>query len=801
MKQLRKADDVDTYDFELGSDFEDEDLDSDDEEIVGKTAASKIKKAKEDGSDDDMAELDDMLLAGSGSDGETGDEGEDDDLDDISGDEHDLNEETHTKLMSKVAKMAGAKARREQVTEGAEGEFALGNTQEGEVSLGDLMGSFSDMPGESGLKKKLSKLEKKAPMAAPLSKRSKEKVDREAAYAKSSKDVTKWQGQVQKERQAEQLVLADEATPRIVSSASLAANHRAETPLEKQVQEALAAAGMDEASIAKYEELELKKCSVEEVQARQKELAKMRSLMLASEVKAKRAKKIKSKKYHKVARKEAEKKEAAQLELLKVSDPAAYREKVLQMERRQAEERMTQKHKNTGKWVSRQLKRGVGNANVATRQAITEQLKLGEELKKKQMSTDDFDEDDEISGEEGDEEDYGAAGSLWNSKQEKDDELKKGIHGLKFMQRGRQKAAESAQALLEEMSGLGPSGEDTKATEMAGRKSFTTQAANGKRKKNVTPEEEEAMNKKLRVPDTGLQIGPDSVSTRMAGRVAVDKGKASERFDVGVWEAPTRSSAGRLNQKETDKYGRDPEQDDADADAPSQKRVRRSPRLGGASAPSPVANNGSKANPWLERVSDRSRAGANQGAGAELEVDAVMKPSGSRFAIAEEAQEALVKSAFAGEDTEAAFVADKSNLIERDLPDIPDDGDMAGWGTWTGEGTVAPEVNEAKEREKEKKRKRILKEETQKRADAKLDKVIINEKRDKKGAKYLAKSLPHGFGTAAQYERSIRQPVGKEWNTDRTHVQMTKKEVVSRRGQVIQPAKLNASAARGKFKG
>ena len=67
-------------------------------------------------------------------------------------------QETHSKLLTQVARMSGNR-RREQLTEGREGEFALTNDQEAEVSLGDLMGSFTDNPGESGLKKKLSKLE------------------------------------------------------------------------------------------------------------------------------------------------------------------------------------------------------------------------------------------------------------------------------------------------------------------------------------------------------------------------------------------------------------------------------------------------------------------------------------------------------------------------------------------------------------------------------------------------------------------------------------------------------------------
>lgn len=52
-----------------------------------------------------------------------------------------------------------------------------------------------------------------------------------------------------------------------------------------------------------------------------------------------------------------------------------------------------------------------------------------------------------------------------------------------------------------------------------------------------------------------------------------------------------------------------------------------------------------------------------------------------------------------------------------------------------------------------------------KRKDAHLPHVIINEKRDKKAAAKLVKTLPHGFENRDQYERAIRNPVGREWNT------------------------------------
>lgn len=58
------------------------------------------------------------------------------------------------------------------------------------------------------------------------------------------------------------------------------------------------------------EDLELNKLSVEEVRARNQELARMKSLLFYQEQKNKRINKIKSKKYHKIHKKaEARRKE------------------------------------------------------------------------------------------------------------------------------------------------------------------------------------------------------------------------------------------------------------------------------------------------------------------------------------------------------------------------------------------------------------------------------------------------------------------------------------------------------------
>lgn len=52
--------------------------------------------------------------------------------------------------------------------------------------------------------------------------------------------------------------------------------------------------------------------------------------------------------------------------------------------------------------------------------------------------------------------------------------------------------------------------------------------------------------------------------------------------------------------------------------------------------------------------------------------------------------------------------------------------------------------------------------------------------------KYLASSLPHPFETRAQYERSLRLPVGPEWTTKETFQDATKPRVLLKQG-IIAP--------------
>lgn len=52
-----------------------------------------------------------------------------------------------------------------------------------------------------------------------------------------------------------------------------------------------------------------------------------------------------------------------------------------------------------------------------------------------------------------------------------------------------------------------------------------------------------------------------------------------------------------------------------------------------------------------------------------------------------------------------------------------------------------------------------------KRKDAGKRSVVITEKWDRKGQQYAAKAVPFPFDSRDTYERSLRQPLGSEFNT------------------------------------
>ena len=143
--------------------------------------------------------------------------------------------------------------------------------------------------------------------------------------------------------------------------------------------------------------------------------------------------------------------------------------------------------------------------------------------------------------------------------------------------------------------------------------------------------------------------------------------------------------------------------------------------------------------------------------------------------------------AFAGDDVKAAFDAEKAEAaLSEDEKEISNH--LPGWGSWTGEGfskTVRKMNNRQRHNPIYKTKLPGVKSDDRK--DAKLENVLISEKQDRKGKRYKADILPHGYEKKEQYERSLRVPMGPEWVTKETFQKNTRPRVVVKPGVVVGP--------------
>jgi len=215
--------------------------------------------------------------------------------------------------------------------------------------------------------------------------------------------------------------------------------------------------GVKEKSLQQYEEHQMSKLSVEEVENRVKELRKMRELAFREEIKARRIAKIKSKTYRKIRKKEKEKNKL-DLEQLTELDPKLAHEEQLRLETARAQERMTLRHKNTSKWAKQALKHG--RHNLESRQAIVEQLQRHEELKRKIHDLESDEELNDFSSEDNDaekEEDINAIKEKafdelahLEQKEAVSEEEMKGLFGMKFMKNAVEKEKHRTQVIIDD---------------------------------------------------------------------------------------------------------------------------------------------------------------------------------------------------------------------------------------------------------------------------------------------------------------------------------------------------------------
>ncbi|KAK0128442.1 hypothetical protein ONS95_000415 [Cadophora gregata] len=650
---------------------------------------------------------------------------------------------------------------------------------------------------------KESKTSKKklAPSKVPLERRQQDRLDRSAAYEKSKETLDRWTDTVKHNRRADHLMfpLQDNEIASAHANKSLMPANLSKpfNELEATIQSILEESGLatadgkdDEDKIREFEELETKKMSLEEVKERRDQLRMARELMFREEAKSKRIKKIKSKSYRKVHRKQREKQDRLEKEALLEGGFEPSEDEMEKQDRRRAEERMGAKHRES-KWAK--AMKGTGRAawDEDARSGMTEMARREEELRKRvegRAVRKEFenDSDESLSDSDDDSNEDDDSGTrkrlLQNLKGLGDSDLMDDslpgarLANMDFMRKAdaarRKQNDAAAEELRRELAG-----EETPSEEEVGdigRRTFGPGShATSEKKAAKLDEFEERLESDDEAVSQGQVQGTENSQTKTSSSASkpstrplsksILKSKPEPQTEGGAWSKITSKSsvvseaeAKRRRHKKNDAI------DVEELDLSQAALIASKPKSAKNSKKS------KKSTVLNDALSDSNSNSENEDDSSPY----------LPFALRDQD---LIKRAFAGADVVGEFEAEKKQTIE-DEEDKVVDNTLPGWGSWVGEGVS--------KKENAKNKGRFLTKvdgiKADKRKDAKLDKVIINEKRVKKNSKYLATTLPHTFETQQQYERALRLPIGPQWSTKETFQDATKPRVLVKQG-IIAP--------------
>ena len=698
----------------------------------------------------------------------------------------------------------------------APSEFGLTASQK--LKIEDLLPTVTD----PGLKKSLKLLRDDikpskrnnipGKLEAPLPKRQQDRLDRATASRKVKETLDRWVDTVKQNRRAEHLSfpLQDPNAGEAMGASRLIPTSQTGplNDLESTIQSILQESGLstkdgksEEEKIRAFEELQTNKLPLEEVQARRAELRKTRELLFREEVRAKRIKKIKSKAYRRVHRKERERLAQREKDALTADGINISEDEREYNDRRRAEERMGAKHRES-KWAKGVKQSGKAAWDEDARAGVTEMARRNEELRKRIEGKDVQDEDEDnsdVSSGESDDEAGGVEDSnsrkmqrqlaRLNGSESMDNETSK-LGSMKFMQRAeaarKARNDEDVERMRQELVGDESQDEDEcENATVVGRRKFGPTPAGSSVKPTLSIRNEfEEFEEKAESDDDHDHANADEIHTGMpkgfmpsvspkAEQSAITKSKKSQPA-ISATDDVLPISNPYLVKKATNKkvssgsskaqISIDASQNRANAREVLKKYSNDKPPAAEISAPD--------TNGW-QTVTYRNN-GIDEDQDDEDDDDAAGLP----FVLC---NQELTAKGFAGDEVEAEFEREKKATIADEEEKVIDN-TLPGWGSWVGDGVS--------KREKRRGQGKVLTKaegiRAEQRKDAKLDRVIINEKRVKKNAKFLASSLPFPFESRQQYERSLRLPKGPEWTTKQSFQDGTKPRVLLKQG-IIKP--------------
>ena len=797
-------------------DDEDEDDFGDEGVDLATMLDDEDEEQAEEGGDDESEDDEDRSSSESASDGNEAD-GVDD-------------EERNARMMDRLEALDG-----EQQAEPKQ------SAQQNSLSVEDLLADLDPAAKKqfAAATKTKKRSERPTTLAAPLPKRQQDRLNREVASKKAKEQLDRWRDTVIQNRRAEFLSFPlkdpNQSEPQ---GKDKFVESKPRNELEENIQRIMEESGMaakdghegaedGEDAIMKAEGMEEKKMDVDEVMRRRAELRKARELLFREEKKAKRIAKIKSKSYRRVHRKEKARQSEREREEREMRglEPTDEDEKEKQ-DRRRAEERMSTKHRDS-KWAKQLKQTNRAAWDEGARDSVNEEARRREELRRRVEGQAEGSDDSDGSFDDDDGSDDGDAVTLRQLEglQDETNGKEKGLANMKFMRDAdaRRKAQndEDVERLRKEFA-IEDGDEAESGNEIddqgLGRAIFGPQGRHGSgkeqvKKKEKRPEMEEGSESE---PEDGEQEGQDEdveIFTEKKGQTG-DKNQQKTKVNGAKSGVRPNGSQKQMRQSSEDpdsgpswvaKGAKKTKKAQSSDEIPPPRQNSRSARAEAGKADDCQFSR-PDAPPFLQELQQKSAASKDVDAGNTDGWTLVKYPNNNgddndgsdsdveppNPILTRTQQNANLQSrAFAGDDFDAQFAAEK-HAAESSEDEKETSSHLPGWGSWTGEG-LSKSVKKANAKQKH---NPLFKHKTpggvkrSERQDKALPNVIVSEKKDGmksgKGGKYLAGTLPRGFGGKEEYERSLRRPVGEEWGTKEVVQRNVKPRVVTKRGVAIE---------------
>ncbi|ORY61321.1 Utp14 protein-domain-containing protein [Pseudomassariella vexata] len=641
-------------------------------------------------------------------------------------------------------------------------EVQLATAPKAKIGLKDLgLLGIKDPQLKKSLKlmSKEEKSSKPQKLDVPLARRQQARLDRSAAYDSTNKTLDRWTETVKQNRRADHLVF-----PLAQTETGLARHDNTEiqplnrqaagSELERTIMSIMEESGLGpsaekaaENPLDDGEEQALSRKLLQQQKRRERELKSR------EDARAKRIKKIKSKAYHRVHRKQRERDELKEHEARAAAGEIDSDEERETQDRQRAMERMGARHRES-KWAKMSNKGGRAAWDDDVRVGIADMARRDEELRRRiegRAANDGSDDDDsDFSGDSDDVDDRKRLlKKLQGVERPEDDTSGSKLMNMAFMKKAeaaKKKANDDMVAQIRKELGSHDeivNNSESEAEEI-GRRSFGVSA--------IQRDGASAVEKKVRANRKSLA----SLDTPSESKTEQpDFTEPAPNPSAGAWAAPSASTAGPRRKQRKEKTDSSADVLDLDAGLAVITQAK-------SSEPKPKS---------------KSKSGTQK---AVALADDISDDEDSHMPIQFHDQK-LLEKAFGGLDAIAEFEQEKRQIEEEDDEKVIDN-TLPGWGSWVGEGVSA--------REKKRNQGKFLttKEGTKPkdRKDARLQHVIINEKRIKKNSKYLASQLPYIYENTVQYERALRLPVGPEWVTKDTFQNATKPRVIMKQG-IIKP--------------